>query len=52
MELKVPYPNPYNYIVHVHIVDSPEDLGVQFIEMFIKKQSNIELILSTLEVLI
>jgi len=38
--------------LHTYIADSPEDLGVQFIEMFIKKQSNIELLLSTLEVLI
>ena len=40
----------YCTCMYIIIIDSPEDLGVQFVEMFIKKQSNIELILSTLEV--
>jgi len=32
------------------LLDSPEDLGVQFIEIFIKKQDNVALILNALEV--
>ena len=47
-----PYILLYMSCMYIIIVDSPEDLGVQFVEMFIKKQSNIELILSTLEVCI